>query len=97
MLNDLINDCWYTLKDLRDMNAYDEEGEIYVDIRLQCLGGGVNFYWGDSQYDIDHRGTWAYSSVRLEAPREEVEEVMTELYYNLMDSLKSELDGVWST
>lgn len=92
ILDDLIDNCLSTLNSIKDMSADDAEGEIYVDIRLQYLEGGLHLYWGDSRYDRDHRGTWAYSSIRLEAQREEVEKVIAELYCNLMDSLKSELE-----
>ena len=69
---------WPSIKDvaaeLRRVNAYDagdgsaidpDTGEPFtIDVRLQVLpNGSWQVWWGDSQYDTDHRGFWGASSV----------------------------------
>ena len=36
----------------------DEDGERYLEVRLQLLGDYVKINWGDPSYDTDHRGYW---------------------------------------
>lgn len=46
---------------------YEDNGEDdsnpYLDVRLRDFEGSWSLLVGDSQYDTDHRGRWAYASI----------------------------------
>lgn len=61
-----IADVAAELRNVNRNDAYTEPGvdEPFIDVRLQVWpDGDWAVHWGDSQYDQDHRGYWAASSV----------------------------------
>ena len=65
-----------------DFEPEEEGEEPFLDVRLRVFDGGWEVLHGDSQYDTDHRGVWAYSSI---SESSEAMEVARELLQNLVD------------
>lgn len=58
-------------------HLWDEDG---VDIRLQILNDNYIMHFGPSDYDTDHNGYWAASSLMAHSTEAE----MTDIAYNLI-------------
>jgi hypothetical protein len=60
-----IKDVASRLREInRAVSKQDEGEDDYCDIRLQVYEDGTWFVrWGDSSYDLDHRGYWGSSCV----------------------------------
>lgn len=41
----------------------EDDSEPCLDVRLRDFDGGWSLLTGDSQYDTDHRGRWAYAEI----------------------------------
>lgn len=79
-------------RELRAVNAetYDTAGvaedEQSIDVRLQVYPDGTwAIRWGDSSYDLDHRGYWGASSVPGNGRRFRSEEVARDLIEQARD------------
>ena len=60
----------------------DDDG--YIDVRLRVFEGNWEVKYGDSQYDTDHRGWWAYSAICEDS---DLEEVAQELIDEVLDNV----------
>jgi hypothetical protein len=50
-----------------------------TDCRLRVFEGDWSLITGDSQYDTDHRGYWAYNSIPYHCTLEEAQEIAESL------------------
>ncbi len=84
-----ISRVYETLKILRDDKRLFEEDE-YLDVRVNINPeGDINILFGDSQFDTDHRGLWAYGSINinyddeflLSVAKDLVNEIEDQFYY----------------
>ena len=61
----------------------NEEENQWLDLRLRLYEGSIELLFGDSQYETDHRGLWAYSdlcrNVSLSEARKIVERMISDL------------------
>lgn len=72
LLEATINDTQVNIYSVKDVleSEYDFYYNLFdfgedasdIDVRLRVFNGHWEVLTGDSQYDTDHRGTWAYGS-----------------------------------
>jgi hypothetical protein len=86
----------YTLEHLQTIqrNVVPDTDEKCIDVRLQLTTENdeseeyfsYDILWGDSQYDIDHSGFWAYSTVLEEEDTETLQSTANEMFEQVADS-----------
>lgn len=59
----------------------------YFDVRLRYFEGDYTIIWGDSQYDLDHRGFWGYHTVFAECSDSDLKEIILEMYKEIEDQM----------
>lgn len=70
----------YTIVDMYD---YEDGQDSDVEIRIRFYDGDVEFYWGNSQFDTDHRGCWAYGYLSQKMDYSRLIELAEQLIYEL--------------
>lgn len=75
------------IDELRSINAetFDDADDEGIAVRLQLVGGGWTIWWGDPQYDTDHRGFWGDSTVPGNGKKFNPLEVAEELIDRALD------------
>lgn len=68
-----------------DMYDYEDNQDGGVEVRIRFFDGDVDFYWGDSQFDTDHRGVWASGYVSTDLDTKGLDELAEQMIDELED------------
>ena len=82
--DDWSKDLISEIKNLVDNWVLEEDT---LDVRLRVSEEGEEILLGDPQYDQDHRGHWGYSTICPEMTDEDINEVLTEMQDQVIESI----------
>jgi hypothetical protein len=94
---------WYGLEDARSVreqltdsvafartfaDEFTEDGEAWIDVRVQLFNGDCLIWTGDPSFDTDHRGAWGAGSIDvLVGGEREIVNVTHDLLTEALDAL----------
>jgi len=91
---DYDRDYYFLLLYLQDLvewlNSLSREDLVdiyFLPVRLRYFECTFELLWGDSSFDVDHRGIWASGTINPEATFEELKEILKEMYREIEEQM----------